>query len=70
MVSKSFQPVQVPGQPTELKAIDWSAPPPNASMLAFGNMGVTADKVQVQGWLYDVKGHDIEPAGSGQAVQR
>jgi TolB protein len=55
MVSKSFQPLQVPSQPTELNAKDWSSPPPNASMLAFGNLGVTADKVQVQGWLFDVK---------------
>src|ERR1700745_3546600 len=39
MVSKSFQPVQVPGQPSELNAKDWNAPPPNASMLAFGNLG-------------------------------
>ena len=37
LVSKSFYPLQVPGQPTELKAADWSASPaPNASMLAFG----------------------------------
>ena len=66
MVSKSFQPVQVPGQPTELKATDWSAPPPNASMLAFGNLGVTADKVQVQGWLYDVKSTTSNPQVLGK----
>src|SRR5437660_11822009 len=56
MVSKSFYPLQVPGQPTEVNFSDWNASPqPNASMLAFGNLAVTADKVQVQGWLYDVK---------------
>lgn len=55
LVSKSFYPEQVPGQPTEVNFAAWNVPPPNASMLAFGNLGVTADKVQVQGWLYDVK---------------
>ena len=55
LVSKSFYPVQVPGQPTDVKFADWASPPPEASMLAFGNLGVTADKVTVQGWLYDVK---------------
>jgi len=55
LVSKSFYPEQVPGQPTEVNFSAWNVPPPNASMLAFGNLGVTSDKVQVQGWLYDVK---------------
>lgn len=55
LVSKSFYPEQVPGQPTEVNLSAWNVPPPNASMLAFGNLGVSADKVQVQGWLYDVK---------------
>jgi TolB protein len=55
LVSKSFYPLQVPGQPAEVTAGVWSSPPPNAAMLAFGNLGVAAGKVTVQGWLYDVK---------------
>jgi TolB protein len=55
MVSKSFYPEQVPGQPSEVNFAAWNSPPPNAAMLAFGNLGVSADKVTVQGWLYDVK---------------
>src|SRR5579872_1260239 len=55
MVSKSFYPVEVPGKPEEVKFDPWNSPPPNASMLAFGNLGVTANTVAVQGWLYDVK---------------
>ncbi len=55
LVSKSFYPLQVPGQAAEVDFAAWNSPPPNASMLAFGNLGVTADKVTVQGWLYDVK---------------
>src|SRR5580698_5887788 len=55
MVSKSFYPLQVPGQPSEINMSAWSSPPPNTSMLAFGNLGITTGKVTVQGWLYDVK---------------
>lgn len=55
LVSKSFYPLQVPGQPPEVNFIAWNAPPPNAGMLAFGNLGVTNGRLTVQGWLYDVK---------------
>ncbi len=55
LVSKSFYPLQVPGQPPDVTFAAWNAPPPNAAMLAFGNLGVAAGKVTVQGWLYDVK---------------
>jgi TolB protein len=55
MASKSFYPLAIPGNPTEVKFDAWNAPPPNASMLAFGNLGVTGSNVTVQGWLYDVK---------------
>jgi TolB protein len=55
MVSKSFYPLQHPGQPADVQFEAWSAPPPNASMLVFGNLGVSGNSVTVQGWLYDVK---------------
>ena len=55
LVSKSFYPLQVPGQPTEVNNPAWNAPPPDAAMLAFGNLGVASGKLTVQGWLYDVK---------------
>jgi TolB protein len=55
LVSKSFYPLQTPGQPPEVNFLVWNAPPPNAAMLAFGNLGVTAGRLTVQGWLYDVK---------------
>src|SRR5579872_5903772 len=55
LVSKSFYPLQVPGQPTEVNFLAWNAPPPNAAMLAFGNLGVASGNLTVQGWLYDVK---------------
>lgn len=55
MVSPSFYPVSTPGAPQEVKLGDWDAPPPNANMLAFGNIAVQSGSLAVQGWLYDVK---------------
>jgi TolB protein len=55
MVSKSFYPLEAPGNPSEVRFEAWSGPPPNASMLAFGDLGVTNNSVLVHGWLYDVK---------------
>ena len=55
LVSKSFYPLQVPSQPSDVSFTAWNAPPPNAAMLAFGNLVATSDKLTVQGWLYDVK---------------
>jgi TolB protein len=55
LVSKSFNPVQSPGQPSEVQINQWASPPPSASMLAFGNISLANNEVTVQGWLYDVK---------------
>jgi TolB protein len=55
MVSKSFLPTTAPGSPGEVRFNDFSAPPVNASMLAFGNLGASGNGLTVQGWLYDVK---------------
>ena len=55
MVSKSFYPLSVPGAPQEVHLSDWGSPPPNANMLAFGNVGVEGGALNVQGWLYDTK---------------
>jgi TolB protein len=55
MVSKSFYPLGQVGAPGDVKFESWSAPPPNAAMLVFGNMGASANTLTMQGWLYDVK---------------
>jgi TolB protein len=55
MVSKSFYPLGQVGAPADVKFDAWSAPPPNAAMLVFGNLAAAANNVTVQGWLYDVK---------------
>ncbi len=59
MVSKSFYPLGAIGTGADVKFDAWSSPPPNASMLAFGNLGVTGANVTVQGWLYDVKNPSV-----------
>ena len=55
MVSKSFYPLGAFGAPADVQLNSWAAPPPNAAMLAFGSLGVSAGTLQVQGWLFDVK---------------
>src|SRR6266568_454438 len=55
LVSKSFYPLSVPGTPPEVQLAAWSNPPVNASMIAFGNFGVSGSDVAMQGWLYDVR---------------
>ncbi|MGH9580490.1 MAG: Tol-Pal system beta propeller repeat protein TolB [Terriglobales bacterium] len=55
MVSKSFYPLSVPAAPQQVKVEAWSNPPPNASMVVFGNLGVFGEDAVMQGWLYDVK---------------
>ena len=55
MVAKSFYPVGTPGAPNDMRLDAWGNPPPNAAMVAFGNLGVSGGKVGVQGWLFDVK---------------
>ena len=54
MVSPSFYPTTVPGQPSELKAQDWAAAPANAYMVAYGNMAADGTGVAFSGYLSDV----------------
>src|SRR5207253_2927956 len=56
MVSKSFYPKTTPGSPNEVTPLaQWSGPPPSASLVAFGSLGVSGGKLQVQGWLFDAR---------------
>lgn len=55
MVSKSFYPLGQVGSPSDVKFETWSAPPPNAAMLVFGNVAASGNNLTVQGWLDDVK---------------
>ncbi len=55
IVSKSLLPQSTPGTPSELNLSQWSSPPVNAAMTAFGNLGTEGDRVVVSGFLFDVK---------------
>ena len=55
VVSKSFYPLEQPGTPQEMRLDAWANPPANAAMVAFGNMNVTGQDMNVYGWLFDVK---------------
>jgi TolB protein len=55
MVSKSMAPPVTPANPQQLNASQWASDPSNAAMVAFGSIGVAGGRMQVYGWLYDVK---------------
>ncbi|HEX2999783.1 MAG TPA: translocation protein TolB, partial [Armatimonadota bacterium] len=55
MVSKSFYPLQTPGSPREFNSGAWGNPPPNAAMVAFGNLALQGGSVTMQGWLFEAK---------------
>src|SRR5579864_7444626 len=55
MVSPSFYPVNAPSVPGELNAEQWSQPPANAWMVAFGNLTVNGTSLSLAGYLYDVR---------------
>ena len=55
LVSPSFYPLQVPTQPSELKAQDWSAAPANAYMVAYGNLSLSGTNLSFAGFLSDVR---------------
>ncbi|MGA2992615.1 MAG: DPP IV N-terminal domain-containing protein, partial [Candidatus Korobacteraceae bacterium] len=55
VVSKSFYPLGTVGKPADIKLEAWGNPPPNAGMVAFGNLGVNSGRVLVQGWLFDTR---------------
>ncbi|WP_044934618.1 Tol-Pal system beta propeller repeat protein TolB [Pseudacidobacterium ailaaui] len=55
MVSKSMAPPLMPGSPQEMNLSQWSAPPSNADMVAFGAIGVENGRVTILGYLFDAK---------------
>lgn len=55
MVSKSLAPPLMPGSPQEMNVGQWSSPPANAAMVAFGSISLQAGRLIVFGWLYDTK---------------
>ncbi|MBO0911147.1 MAG: Tol-Pal system beta propeller repeat protein TolB [Acidobacteria bacterium] len=78
LVSKSFYPLGSVTSPSEVNFNAWNSPPPNAAMLVFGNLGVSANTLTLRGWLYDVKntaspyvlGKQFTDAATSQAARR
>jgi TolB protein len=54
LVSPSFYPTQIPSQPSELHAQEWSAAPTSAYMVAYGTLNADASSLAVAGYLSDV----------------
>ena len=61
LVSKSFNPMQTPGTPTEVDYKAWSAAPALTQLLAFGNFSVSGNNVEIQAWLNDVRDAALPP---------
>jgi TolB protein len=55
VVSKSLAPPLTPGSPQEINLSDWSQPPANAAMVAFGAISIQNGRDIVYGWLFDTK---------------
>ena len=55
LVSKSMTPQTTPGSPAEINLSLYSAAPASASMVAFGSLGVSGNRLAVNGFLFDVK---------------
>jgi TolB protein len=55
MVSKSLSPQVTPGSQAEMSLSQWSAPPSNAAMVAFGNLALQNGRLVVNGFLDDTK---------------
>ncbi len=53
MVSKSLSPQSMPGSPQEINLSQWSDPPANAEMVAFGALKAENGRLTVYGWLFD-----------------
>lgn len=55
LVSKTMAPQATPGGQSEIQLAQWAAAPANASMVAFGNLGVSGGRLVVNGFLDDAK---------------
>ena len=55
LVSKSMAPTAAPASPQEIVLTQWSLPPANAAMVAFGTLAVSGGHISVTGWLYDTQ---------------
>jgi TolB protein len=55
MVSKSLAPAVTPATPAEVNLAQWAGAPASAAMLALGSLAVNGGRLNVSGYLIDVK---------------
>jgi TolB protein len=61
LVSKSFNPLQTPGAPSEVDFAGWSAAPASTQLLAFGSLSASDNSLEIQAWLSDVRNSSLPP---------
>ena len=61
LVSKSYYPLQAPGAPGEIDIKAWTDAPATTQLLAFGNLTVTGNSLEIQAWLNDVRNASLPP---------
>lgn len=61
LVSKSYNPLQMPSVPAEINYKGWTDAPASAQLLAFGNMSTNNNAVEIQAWLSDVRDTSLPP---------
>jgi len=61
LVSKSFNPLQTPGAPSEVDFAGWSAAPASTQLLAFGSLSASGNSLEIQAWLSDVRNSSLPP---------
>jgi TolB protein len=61
MVSKSYYPLQTPGAPGEVDFKAWTEAPASTQLLAFGNLTVNGNSLEIQAWLNDVRNGSLPP---------
>jgi TolB protein len=61
LVSKSYYPLQTPGTPGEIDTKAWTDAPATTQLLAFGNLTVTGNSMEIQAWLNDVRNASLPP---------
>ena len=61
LVSKSLNPMQTPGSPSEVDYKGWSDQPASTQLLAFGSLAANGNSLEIQAWLNDVRNSALPP---------
>jgi TolB protein len=61
VVSQSVNPLQSPSVPAELRHAEWSAPPADAHLVAYGNLTASGNDLVIEAWLSDARNAQAQP---------